>query len=30
MDVVFIGAIVVLLTVSCGFAAGCGVLGEHK
>jgi len=30
MDVVFIGAIVVFLAVSCGFAAGCGALGERK
>jgi hypothetical protein len=30
MDVVFIGAIVVLLAASCGLAAGCGVLGERK
>lgn len=30
MDVVFIGAIAVFLAVSCGFAAGCGALGERK
>lgn len=30
MDVVFIGAIVVFLLVSCGFAAGCEVLGARK
>lgn len=30
MDMVFIGAIVVFLLASCGFAAGCGVLGERK
>jgi hypothetical protein len=30
MDVVFIGAIVVFLLVSCGFAAGCEVLRERK
>lgn len=30
MDLVFIGAIVVFLVASFGFAAGCDALGERK
>lgn len=30
MDIVYIGAIVALLLVTCGFAAGCAKLGELK
>jgi len=30
MDVVFIGAIIVFLAVSCAFAAGCDKLGGQQ
>lgn len=29
MDIVYIGAIVAFIVVSCVFAAGCGKLGER-